>query len=287
MLEHFELMMNFATHPDRWRLISNILTDEIPTIADPVNEIPEYLKWFSKNKHKHVRRELIITLAGSYPYGFNNKYYILKPGSVSLIDPMIEHLPGYPDFMADVTNLVIIFLNENVIVAFHVHKDNNLSCYKYILDQSSVTVMLLKIWSELQNKQTLLPPLLIRLKFTSTLSCLLSEILEAGLFPKAKHSHSKLQQKMIENICHQIDLAAGSNCDLEDLASLAGYSKYHFSRVFKKHVGCNLQNYIHRCRVKKVKELLESGKTKKEIADILNFSGPVSFAHWYKKHCNR
>lgn len=55
-------------------------------------------------------------------------------------------------------------------------------------------------------------------------------------------------QKVLYFIENNLDMQIG---DLDDLARIAGYSKYHFSRCFKLNVGESVTDYIIRLRLEK------------------------------------
>ena len=63
---------------------------------------------------------------------------------------------------------------------------------------------------------------------------------------------------------------------LEDLAAFAGFSKYHFSRIFKTHYQASLPEYITTFRISKAKELLENPEL--SIVDVALQSGFLSLS---------
>lgn len=63
---------------------------------------------------------------------------------------------------------------------------------------------------------------------------------------------------------------------LEDLAAFAGFSKYHFSRIFKAHYQTSLPEFITSVRISKAKELLENPDL--SIMDVALQSGFLSLS---------
>jgi len=74
--------------------------------------------------------------------------------------------------------------------------------------------------------------------------------------------------------------------DLESLAKLANFSKYHFHRVFKGVVGEPLNKYVQRIRIEKAAHFLKY-QLKKSITEITlecGFKNPASFSRIFKEH---
>ncbi len=68
--------------------------------------------------------------------------------------------------------------------------------------------------------------------------------------------------------------------DLDVLAHLSGYSKFHFSRIFKACTGETVHTFIDACRLRKSSELLKRGVLCKEVAAALGFSSPAAYSNW-------
>lgn len=77
-----------------------------------------------------------------------------------------------------------------------------------------------------------------------------------------------------------------ANCaDLEELAARAGYSKYHFCRIFKEQTGYTPWRYITMLRIERARALLlETRRSIKEIAAELGFPNADYFARIFAAH---
>lgn len=81
-----------------------------------------------------------------------------------------------------------------------------------------------------------------------------------------------------------IDASYKEKIDLRRVASIAGLSKYHFSRLFKEATGISYQDYVLRLRVERAKEILKSGKyTVTEAAFSAGFLDLTHFGRCFKK----
>jgi AraC-like DNA-binding protein len=70
---------------------------------------------------------------------------------------------------------------------------------------------------------------------------------------------------------------------VSEIALKAGYSTDHFTRTFKKIMGCSPQQFLVSARITKAKSmLLDSGLTIKEIADQLGYCNAYFFSRQFK-----
>jgi AraC family transcriptional regulator len=89
----------------------------------------------------------------------------------------------------------------------------------------------------------------------------------------------------MNRVIDYIDMHLGEELELDSLASIACFSKYHFHRLFAAHAGETLGSFIQRLRLEKAAGLLcdGSGRTVTEIALGCGFSGSASFARAFKE----
>ena len=71
---------------------------------------------------------------------------------------------------------------------------------------------------------------------------------------------------------------------VREMASAAGFSDAHFSRVFKRQTGCAPYEYLQLCRIDEAKRLLLStGLSVGEIADRVGYGSEGHFIHAFRK----
>lgn len=71
---------------------------------------------------------------------------------------------------------------------------------------------------------------------------------------------------------------------VEELAEIAGYSRFHFSRIFKEWYGDGPSNFLHDMRMKRAVRLLQTEhRTVKEIADRCGFTNTSYFCKVFRK----
>ena len=70
---------------------------------------------------------------------------------------------------------------------------------------------------------------------------------------------------------------------IDELASIAMMSKFHFLRVFKEAFGCTPHQYLMNIRLEKAEKLLKSDMTVEQVAFSIGFEEVNSFYQFYKK----
>ena len=82
-------------------------------------------------------------------------------------------------------------------------------------------------------------------------------------------------------------LRAIMDAQVKALARMAGYSTYHFLRLFKKHTGHTVHAYIDQCRQKRMEQLERKGTPRAQIAHALGFTALSSFSRWRRQRGKR
>ena len=91
----------------------------------------------------------------------------------------------------------------------------------------------------------------------------------------------------INRVIDYVEANLERELSLENLASVAGFSRFHFHRIFRAMVGETLNSFIQRVRLEKAARLLENPKKSvTEIAFDCGFSGSATFARAFKEMYN-
>ncbi|MFW6007076.1 MAG: AraC family transcriptional regulator [Bacillota bacterium] len=108
-------------------------------------------------------------------------------------------------------------------------------------------------------------------------SCLIIEILtELLLYNKGKYSIPS----PVNTVLSEIEDNYYKTISLDDLSKKTGTSKYHLSRLFKKHTGYSPHEYIINYRISQAKYLLKT--TEKPVYEIAEKVGFNSSSHFIK-----
>jgi AraC-like DNA-binding protein len=89
-------------------------------------------------------------------------------------------------------------------------------------------------------------------------------------------------------ICEYIRQHCSEDLCLDDIAALAGFSKYHFSRLFKQFTGVSFYKFLNQKRIALAeKQLSDANNSITEVAINSGFSSMSSFIRMFKqiKNC--
>lgn len=87
----------------------------------------------------------------------------------------------------------------------------------------------------------------------------------------------------VYKVVHFIEMHYAEDLDLDTLAKLSGFSKYHFHRIFLSIVGENLNAFIRKVRLSKSTGKLANGLNVTEVAMQSGYETPASFAKAFKE----
>ncbi|HEV2679375.1 MAG TPA: helix-turn-helix transcriptional regulator, partial [Rhodanobacter sp.] len=72
---------------------------------------------------------------------------------------------------------------------------------------------------------------------------------------------------------------------MDDLAGAAGLSRFHFSRLFRKHVGVSPAAYIERSRLERAKAMIKLGQMSlTDIAYAVGFADQSHFTRRFRRY---
>lgn len=93
-------------------------------------------------------------------------------------------------------------------------------------------------------------------------------------------------KKQINIVLSYIDNNIERPLTLDSLAAIAGFSKYHFHRIFKKLTGETVNGYVNRLRLEKSANIIVKNPTIKitELSTMLGYSSVSCFSRSFKKH---
>ncbi|MDD7516530.1 AraC family transcriptional regulator [Ruminococcus flavefaciens] len=239
--------------------------------------------------HWHNAVEIIIPLHNGFTVTSGGVDYHLNEKEIIIIPPGELHsMPAQEGrriiFQCDNSILSDIPALEAIVPvftsAFHITPD--VSKELYILSRKSI----LDIYSEYYSKSTLAD-----VKIYIYLIKMLTAVREyqltqaADIFagdPSGRDDTRKFGMVMKyinQNYMYEIPL--------EKIASIAGYSKYHFSRIFKKYNHVSYIQYINSKRIKAAERLLiDPNLSVTEVAMRAGFASLTTFNRAFKKAKN-
>lgn len=273
--------LELLTTCSKWHLITS-KEAELPVAKPPGN----YLKWLDRNSHTHPFREMFFVLSGEVFYSLNGITYRCIPGTIFLIDANEEHDVFYPPSNRDFKHLWFGIIRNAVIMAptySYVNGKEQSGSNGSLTCRSHSGLSFIRKWDTLAEHlefDNMFSVLEMKYAWGNLITELCQECFRRDAI--AATAREQTYQEIINIIVEHIRETAGKNLDWAKLARLAGYSKYHFSRLFKQHTGQTVHDFINTCRNDKVRELTSLKFSQKQIAGELGFSYPSAFSRWYR-----
>lgn len=228
--------------------------------------------------HYHDHYELYFLKEGQHGYLINNKFYHVSSGDVILTPPKALHKSHNVQYRKS----ACIYFTESFLKAHFSEKtlDELLTCFEkevISLDKKGL-FQALKLISELlkcrdnyDNSRTIL--------YLGSLLMLLTEQKD-----NIKETHLPYAQKNIDSIMHYIEEHYKEIDRLDDIAAHFFVSTSYLCRIFKKHTGMTIVNYINHLKIKSACELLSNtNQTIIDIAQNCGFNTSIYFCKIFKK----
>lgn len=235
--------------------------------------------------HWHNAAEVVIPLTNDFCVFSGGEKYVLKEKEILIIPPGELHsMPAQEGrrifFQCDSSQLENIAILDSLMPVFgssvHITPDLDKELYviarKGILDiytdyYSRSAISDVRIYMNLLN--ILIAVRKFQLKQSADLS-MISDISSDDTF-KLSCVMKYINQNFTEEL------------SLDRLAEIAGYSKYHFSRIFKKYNGVSFVQYISNKRIKMAEKLLaDPDLSITEVAMRSGFSSLTTFNRSFK-----
>lgn len=270
--------------PSEWKLVCSGFPAEAPRVDDELHR-----GWLRDHLDAHVFREILFCLSGECVFSHQGILYDVHPGTLLLLNQFESHDDFYPARTSG-THLWLALVGGAVLVNLFTIRDGRIrrkiSDRKQFPPMSHAVKFLYSAWDELDAAENLELPLEFkRQKIITAVSGVTLELVSAGYRNPETPTDSLRHQKQVMNLIKNLIVETGGNgVNTDQLARTAGYSKFHFQRLFKRHVGCTVHYFINQQRVKTTRDLLAKGLRKNEIADQLGFSSPAVFSRWFNQH---
>ena len=241
----------------------------------------------SYEPHWHTAMEVIIPIENSYDVSVCSNDYHLLPQEILIIPPGEIHSLYAPDmglryiYLIDISFLSKIkgFVSIQALLSkpIHITRDGYTKIHKNILNQfleieaeysadrdyceMTIYSILLKIFADLGYNRTH----------------------NSELFPNTRIYKKKEYIQKLNTVLDFIDVNYTESLNLADMADMAGFSKYHFSRLFTEYTGHSFCDYINLRRIKAAEGLLSNDDLSiTEIAMQSGFSSIATFNRLFK-----
>lgn len=210
--------------------------------------------------HWHSAIEIIMPLSNSYSVFINKTGFELEPGDILIIPPGDLH-----ELYAPISGSRIILLFDFMLMS----KQKGFSCLLPLMTQPNLITqknspdiykeayeLLIKTKEEYFNGFPLWEVSIYTLIIRLFVLIGRSHMDTSNIFPFAGIHKQKEYIEKINLIYDYIDRNYMENLSLDKAAKIAGFSKYHFSRLFKQMTSSSFYDYLTLRRIKAAESLL-------------------------------
>lgn len=226
-------------------------------------------------EHWHTEIEIIMPTRGAYEVVVGKESYELEEGDLIMINSGIVHGMKFvsrgerivmlvePGCVENQEEMETIFLRLPAI--YFKKADEEDPFYLFLRSQ------ILELAREYDREGAVMTS-----EICTGLKELFSEFGRKGFSDaNAQNTFGAMkQQEYIEavlNACSYINIHYMENLSLEEVAAVSGFSKFHFTRIFKQYMNMTFYEYLNSKRVKRAEELLYDKKM--SITDVAMNSG--------------
>lgn len=243
--------------------------------------------------HWHVGIEILMPVTEVYGVIVEQKKYVLEKGDILIVNSGVPHALEAPPtgeriiLQFDPALLYSIKEMETLLLlfpsVFYITQENEAELYPFVKEKME------EIIREYDGQQ----PFAGALVYASLIELFAGigrvirdrsiEDTETRDVRRSKQDRQWEYQEVAMKACNYINQHYQEKLTLEETAKIVGFSKYHFTRVFKKYMNMTFYEYLNKKRVKCAEGLLYS--TEMSITDVaLNsgFSSMSSFDRTFK-----
>lgn len=242
--------------------------------------------------HWHSALEIIMPMENYYDAEVNETSYRVFPEEFLIIPPGEVHKLIAPEYgwryvlLFDISLIMKLKGSSAVqtilLQPLHVSKSQFPKIYNdvyQILQQIAEEYLSGDEYTELTIYSSLLN---FFVKFARNRIC------EEDLFPNVRPSRQKEYVKLFSGLLDYIDSHYAEDLNLENMAERIGFSKFHFSRLFKQYTSLTFNDYLNYRRMRAAEELLANPNIPIiEVSMRSGYSNISTFNRLFKqvKHC--
>lgn len=236
-------------------------------------------------RHWHAPLEIIMPLKNKYCVTCCNTPYTLREGDVLVINPGIIH-----SIKAEVGKR-LIFQADFTLLHGIKELEATLSLISPVLlitaeDVPETHERIQKLMMDISDEYFADAPLSEAAIYSKLIDIFV--LIGRSYSPNAKNfnnSNSK-QKEYTERflyICDYINEHYSEELTLDDVANLSGFSKYHFSRLFKQFTNISFYKYLNKKRIESAEKLLiDKELSITEVALHCGFTSLSAFIRMFK-----
>ena len=251
------------------------------------NEFPIRLysqSTYLEQAHHHIEYEIFYIDSGSVKFGLEESVTTAKAGDVIFMHPGTNHyvkkIEGIDYHCYSLVFDSSVLGNQGEPVR---NTLDSIRVSRFIQLPDAVLMKLRDAYKFLKD-ETFGHELFIKSVLFDIISCILltNQYVEITDNRRAEQRHTV---NAVDDTLNYIREHYRENITLDDILKITSYSKSHFIRLFKKHMGMNLTDYINKYRIEKsCLDLIYTSKNITEIAMGNGFNTVQYFSKTFKSY---
>ncbi|QTE72503.1 helix-turn-helix transcriptional regulator [Clostridiales bacterium FE2011] len=238
--------------------------------------------------HDHSAVEILLTLEGMVTYTIEDKIYQVRKGEILIVPPDTLHSltmgEGSSRYLFLFESDAIMTMRDIKSMAMYFHKPFHLR------DGSDAHVrireLLLRAREAYEKRElmwnTMCYSCILRVYAT------LGQRYLSGIKPRTGENMRNMDSEVINAVMTYINNHYREELSLEDVAKFAGFSRYYFSRSFKRQTGYSFKDYLCQKRLQVAMDLLiRTNRSMRDVAIESGFGSVATFNRVFreKKGC--
>ena len=238
--------------------------------------------------HDHSAVEVLLTIDGTVTYTVEDTVYQVRKGEVLIIPPDTPHSLS----MEEGSSRYLFLFEPDAIMSMRDIKSIAMYFNKpfHLRDGSEAHVrireLLLRAWDAYEKREmmwnTVCYSCILRIYAT------LGQQYLSGVRPRTDDGLRNMDSEVITAVMTYINNHYREELSLEDVARFAGFSRYYFSRSFKRQTGYSFKDYLCQKRLQVAMDLLiRTNHSMRDVAIESGFGSVATFNRVFreKKGC--
>lgn len=238
--------------------------------------------------HDHSAVEILLTLEGMVTYTLEDTVYQVRKGEVLIIPPDTPHSLA----MEEGSSRYLFLFEPDAIMNMRDIKSMAMYFHKpfHLRDGSEAHVrireLLLRVRDAYEKRElmwnTVCYSSILRIYAT------LGQRYLSGIRPRGSDNMRNMDSEVITAVMTYINNHYREELSLEDVAKFAGFSRYYFSRSFKRQTGYSFKDYLCQKRLQVAMDLLiRTNRSMRDVAIESGFGSVATFNRVFreKKGC--